>query len=115
MASPRVCSPRVTIPRFFHHRDSSKSPPNELQFATSASRIASTTPSSRSSTESCYASRSLDRNSLSDSAGKALEWLVETLKSRPEGSPDFIIIDCPAGIDAGFITAITPANEAVPT
>ncbi|KAH0874775.1 hypothetical protein HID58_072137, partial [Brassica napus] len=26
---------------------------------------------------------------------------------------DFIIIDCPAGIDAGFITAITPANEAM--
>ncbi|KAF9615579.1 hypothetical protein IFM89_024668 [Coptis chinensis] len=34
-------------------------------------------------------------------------------KPRQEGSPDFIIIDCPAGIDAGFITAITPANEAV--
>ncbi|KAG2270437.1 hypothetical protein Bca52824_064992 [Brassica carinata] len=44
--------------------------------------------------------------------GKALEWLVDALKTRPEGSPDFIIIDCPAGIDAGFITAITPANEA---
>ncbi|XP_061358653.1 septum site-determining protein minD homolog, chloroplastic [Gastrolobium bilobum] len=45
--------------------------------------------------------------------GKALIWLVDALKSRPEGSPDFILIDCPAGIDAGFITAITPANEAV--
>eukprot|EP00250_Pteridium_aquilinum_P001780 c11996_g1_i1 orf=89-1213(+) len=45
--------------------------------------------------------------------GKALTWLVDALKKRPEGSPDFIIIDCPAGIDAGFITAITPANEAV--
>ncbi|KAF2315574.1 hypothetical protein GH714_040083 [Hevea brasiliensis] len=45
--------------------------------------------------------------------GKALVWLVEALKTRPEGCPDFIIIDCPAGIDAGFITAITPANEAV--
>ncbi|VVA98170.1 unnamed protein product [Arabis nemorensis] len=45
--------------------------------------------------------------------GKALEWLVDALKTRPEGSPDFIFIDCPAGIDAGFITAITPANEAV--
>ncbi|KAF8044056.1 hypothetical protein BT93_A2127 [Corymbia citriodora subsp. variegata] len=45
--------------------------------------------------------------------GKALVWLVDALKSRQEGSPDFIIIDCPAGIDAGFITAITPANEAV--
>ncbi|CAA2986009.1 septum site-determining minD homolog, chloroplastic [Olea europaea subsp. europaea] len=45
--------------------------------------------------------------------GKALIWLVEALKAREEGVPDFIIIDCPAGIDAGFITAITPANEAV--
>ncbi|KAF8413219.1 hypothetical protein HHK36_001195 [Tetracentron sinense] len=45
--------------------------------------------------------------------GKALIWLVEALKSRLEGSPDFILIDCPAGIDAGFITAITPAKEAV--
>ena len=26
---------------------------------------------------------------------------------------DFILIDCPAGIDASFITAITPANEAI--
>ncbi|GAB2265160.1 Septum site-determining protein minD chloroplastic [Dionaea muscipula] len=45
--------------------------------------------------------------------GKALIWLVDALKNRPEGCPDFILIDCPAGIDAGFITAITPANEAV--
>uniref|UniRef100_A0A6N2LE94 Expansin-like CBD domain-containing protein n=1 Tax=Salix viminalis TaxID=40686 RepID=A0A6N2LE94_SALVM len=45
--------------------------------------------------------------------GKALVWLVESLKSRQEGCPDFILIDCPAGIDAGFITAITSANEAV--
>ncbi|PSS32371.1 Septum site-determining protein like [Actinidia chinensis var. chinensis] len=45
--------------------------------------------------------------------GKALVWLVESLKERQEGCPDFILIDCPAGIDAGFITAITPANEAV--
>ncbi|KAL2643835.1 hypothetical protein R1flu_011422 [Riccia fluitans] len=45
--------------------------------------------------------------------GKALTWLVDALKKRPEGCPDFILIDCPAGIDAGFITAITPANEAV--
>ncbi|CAM8965263.1 unnamed protein product [Rhodiola kirilowii] len=45
--------------------------------------------------------------------GKALIWLVDALKSREEGCPDFILIDCPAGIDAGFITAITPANEAV--
>jgi len=60
--------------------------------------------------------------------GKALTWLVEALKARGDktggtgtngsssngsGCPDFILIDCPAGIDAGFITAITPANEAV--
>ncbi|KAH7840342.1 hypothetical protein Vadar_015750 [Vaccinium darrowii] len=45
--------------------------------------------------------------------GKALVWLVDALKDRQEGCPDFILIDCPAGIDAGFITAITPANEAV--
>ncbi|XP_073035336.1 LOW QUALITY PROTEIN: septum site-determining protein minD homolog, chloroplastic-like [Primulina eburnea] len=45
--------------------------------------------------------------------GKALTWLVEALKAREEGPPGFILIDCPAGIDAGFITAITPANEAV--
>ncbi|RWR86565.1 putative septum site-determining protein minD, chloroplastic [Cinnamomum micranthum f. kanehirae] len=47
--------------------------------------------------------------------GKALIWLVDALKSRSDGRrpPDFVLIDCPAGIDAGFITAITPANEAV--
>lgn len=45
--------------------------------------------------------------------GKALVWLIDALKGRPEGSPDFVLIDCPAGIDAGFITAITPANEAI--
>lgn len=45
--------------------------------------------------------------------GKALVWLVDALKQRNEGCPDFILIDCPAGIDAGFITAITPANEAL--
>lgn len=45
--------------------------------------------------------------------GKALTWLVDALKKRPEGQPHFILIDCPAGIDAGFITAITPAQEAI--
>ncbi|GAV76303.1 CbiA domain-containing protein, partial [Cephalotus follicularis] len=45
--------------------------------------------------------------------GKSLVWVVDALKSRQEGPPDFVLIDCPAGIDAGFITAITPANEAV--
>ncbi|KAK1322516.1 hypothetical protein QJS10_CPA03g01986 [Acorus calamus] len=46
---------------------------------------------------------------------KALTWLVDALKSRSDGRPppDFVIIDCPAGIDAGFVTAIAPANEAV--
>eukprot|EP00850_Spirogloea_muscicola_P012025 SM000076S21846 [mRNA] locus=s76:535968:537308:+ [translate_table: standard] len=46
---------------------------------------------------------------------KALTWLVDTLKERPEpdGCPDFILIDCPAGIEAGFITAVAPADEAI--
>ncbi|KAK1296890.1 hypothetical protein QJS10_CPB15g00758 [Acorus calamus] len=46
---------------------------------------------------------------------KALTWLVDALKSRSDGCPppDFVIIDCLAGIDAGFVTAIAPANEAV--
>lgn len=46
-------------------------------------------------------------------SGKSLVLLVESLRDREEGCPDFILIDCPAGIEAGFITAITPANEAV--
>lgn len=49
--------------------------------------------------------------------GKALTWVVESLKStspsQTTNPPEFVLIDCPAGIDAGFITAITPANEAV--
>ncbi|KAH0448136.1 hypothetical protein IEQ34_021936 [Dendrobium chrysotoxum] len=32
---------------------------------------------------------------------------------RTAGHPDFILIDCPAGIDACFITTIAPADEAV--
>nr|XP_009418620.1 PREDICTED: putative septum site-determining protein minD homolog, chloroplastic [Musa acuminata subsp. malaccensis] len=44
---------------------------------------------------------------------KALTWVVDALRSRPAGPPHFVLIDCPAGIDAGFITAIAPANEAV--
>ncbi|XP_038970796.1 putative septum site-determining protein minD homolog, chloroplastic [Phoenix dactylifera] len=44
---------------------------------------------------------------------KALTWVVDALRSRPSGPPHFVLIDCPAGIDAGFITAIAPANEAV--
>ena len=46
-------------------------------------------------------------------SGKSLLLLVESLREREEGCPDFILIDCPAGIEAGFITAITPANEAI--
>eukprot|EP00897_Mesotaenium_endlicherianum_P001846 jgi/Mesen1/168/ME1132893C07549 len=46
-------------------------------------------------------------------SGKSLVLLVESLREREEGCPDFILLDCPAGIEAGFITAITPANEAV--
>ncbi|XP_072966298.1 septum site-determining protein minD homolog, chloroplastic [Typha angustifolia] len=44
---------------------------------------------------------------------KALTWVVDALRSRESDSPHFVLIDCPAGIDAGFITAIAPANEAV--
>ncbi|KAK8938961.1 hypothetical protein KSP39_PZI011301 [Platanthera zijinensis] len=46
---------------------------------------------------------------------KAIIWIVDALRSRDAapGPPDFVLIDCPAGIDAGFITAIAPANEAV--
>ncbi|XP_010941155.1 septum site-determining protein minD homolog, chloroplastic [Elaeis guineensis] len=44
---------------------------------------------------------------------KALTWVVDALRSRPSSAPQFVLIDCPAGIDAGFITAIAPANEAV--
>ena len=46
-------------------------------------------------------------------SGKSLLLLVESLREREEGCPHFILLDCPAGIEAGFITAITPANEAI--
>lgn len=46
-------------------------------------------------------------------SGQSLVLLVESLREREEGCPDFILLDCPAGIEAGFITAITPANEAI--
>ncbi|KAH1221221.1 putative septum site-determining protein minD, chloroplastic [Glycine max] len=45
--------------------------------------------------------------------GKALTWLVDALKARSQGYPDFILIDCSVGIDAGFITTTMPANEAI--
>lgn len=44
---------------------------------------------------------------------KALVWVVDALRTRSAGAPHFVLIDCPAGIDAGFITAIAPANEAI--
>ncbi|KAI4384788.1 hypothetical protein MLD38_002891 [Melastoma candidum] len=46
-------------------------------------------------------------------ASKSLLWLVDSLRNKSDNPPHFILIDCPAGIDAGFITAIAPANEAV--
>ncbi|KAG1360844.1 putative septum site-determining protein minD, chloroplastic [Cocos nucifera] len=46
-------------------------------------------------------------------SARALTWIVDALRSSPSGLPHFVLIDCPAGIDAGFITAIAPANEAV--
>lgn len=39
-----------------------------------------------------------------------MELLVESIQDR---GYDFVIIDCPAGIDVGFINAIAPAQEAV--
>ncbi|XWS48475.1 hypothetical protein CRYUN_Cryun13aG0080500 [Craigia yunnanensis] len=45
--------------------------------------------------------------------GKALVWLVDALKAREKRSPNFILIDCSTRIDVGFITVITPANEAI--
>ncbi|KAJ0964298.1 hypothetical protein J5N97_029420 [Dioscorea zingiberensis] len=54
------------------------------------------------------------RSKLSLAFGpKALTWVVDALRSRSSGPPDFVLIDCPAGIDAGFVTAIAPAHEAV--
>ncbi|XP_047147541.1 LOW QUALITY PROTEIN: septum site-determining protein minD homolog, chloroplastic, partial [Vigna umbellata] len=55
----------------------------------------------------------LKTNVTPRSGGKARTWPRLRALARPFASPDFILIDCPAGIDAGFITAITPANEAV--
>ncbi|KAL8251708.1 hypothetical protein R6Q59_035401 [Mikania micrantha] len=45
--------------------------------------------------------------------GQAQVWLVNALKDRQEGCPDFILIDCLAGIYAGFITTNTLSNKAV--
>jgi septum site-determining protein MinD len=38
---------------------------------------------------------------------------VKSLVERLESSFDFILIDCPAGIDSGFVNAIECANEAI--
>ncbi|KAH0456938.1 hypothetical protein IEQ34_014845 [Dendrobium chrysotoxum] len=38
---------------------------------------------------------------------------LPTVGHRTAGHSDFVLIDCPAGIDVGFITAIAPADEAV--
>ncbi|MCD7454570.1 putative septum site-determining protein minD chloroplastic [Datura stramonium] len=52
------------------------------------------------------------RDQIADWLWWGKHWFdMDALKARDEGVPDFILIDCPA--DAGFITAITPANEAV--
>ena len=39
-----------------------------------------------------------------------MELLVDSIKQR---GYDFVVIDCPAGIDVGFVNAIAPAEEAV--
>lgn len=43
---------------------------------------------------------------------KTLTWVADALR-RSTSPPAFILIDCPAGVDAGFVTAIAPAEEAV--
>lgn len=43
---------------------------------------------------------------------KTLTWVADALR-RAANPPAFILIDCPAGVDAGFVTAIAPAEEAV--
>ncbi|CAN6223440.1 unnamed protein product [Urochloa humidicola] len=43
---------------------------------------------------------------------KTLTWVADALRRAPN-PPAFILIDCPAGVDAGFVTAIAPAEEAV--
>jgi len=42
--------------------------------------------------------------------GKNIKTLVELLQMQ---GFEFIIIDCPAGIDLGFVNAISPANEGI--
>lgn len=41
---------------------------------------------------------------------KHMEQLVESIQSL---GYQFVLIDCPAGIDVGFINAISPAKEAL--
>lgn len=42
--------------------------------------------------------------------GKNIKTLIELLQMQ---GFEFIIIDCPAGIDLGFVNAISPANEGI--
>lgn len=39
-----------------------------------------------------------------------MRMIVDSLRAR---GPDFILIDCPAGIDVGFQNAVAPADEAI--
>ena len=39
-----------------------------------------------------------------------MEMLVDSVRARDF---DFILIDCPAGIDVGFVNAVAPAEEAI--
>ena len=39
-----------------------------------------------------------------------MEMLVDSIRAREF---DFILIDCPAGIDVGFVNAVAPAEEAI--
>ena len=41
---------------------------------------------------------------------KNMEMLVDSVRAR---GFDFILIDCPAGIDVGFVNAVAPAEEAI--
>ncbi|KAJ4776777.1 Site-determining protein [Rhynchospora pubera] len=45
---------------------------------------------------------------------KTITYLVDALKTlEPDNPVQFVLIDCPAGVDAGFVTAIAPADEAI--
>jgi septum site-determining protein MinD len=45
---------------------------------------------------------------------KTITYLVDALKIlEPDNPVQFILIDCPAGVDAGSVTVIAPADEAI--